>query len=72
MSAPQSGGPVYTCPMHKDVRQSGPGRCPHCDATLQPEGRLSGLFRQLLANPLPLIVMVGIIIVLMIAAMTLH
>ena len=24
----------YTCPMHHDVRQSGPGRCPKCGMTL--------------------------------------
>ena len=24
----------YTCPMHHDVRQAGPGRCPKCGMTL--------------------------------------
>ena len=27
---------AYTCPMHPDVRQSGPGSCPKCGMTLEP------------------------------------
>jgi len=30
-------GPVYTCPMHPEVRQTGPGACPICGMGLQPE-----------------------------------
>ncbi len=26
----------YTCPMHPEVRQPGPGACPKCDMTLEP------------------------------------
>jgi YHS domain-containing protein len=26
----------YTCPMHPEVRQSGPGTCPKCGMTLEP------------------------------------
>jgi len=29
---------VYTCPMHPDVRQEGPGDCPQCGMALEPEG----------------------------------
>nr|WP_036242658.1 copper-translocating P-type ATPase [Methylobacter luteus] len=28
--------PVYTCPMHPEVRQSQPGSCPQCGMALQP------------------------------------
>lgn len=28
----------YTCPMHQEVRQDGPGNCPICHMTLVPEG----------------------------------
>lgn len=28
--------PDYTCPMHPDVRQKGPGNCPKCGMTLEP------------------------------------
>src|SRR3972149_7072058 len=32
-SAPASG--AYTCPMHPEVRQSGPGHCPDCGMSLE-------------------------------------
>lgn len=28
---------IYTCPMHPDVRQEGPGGCPDCGMALEPE-----------------------------------
>ena len=30
-------GAVYTCPMHPEVRQDGPGACPKCGMALEPE-----------------------------------
>ena len=33
---PSTGHSEYTCPMHGDVRQPGPGRCPKCGMTLVP------------------------------------
>jgi P-type Cu+ transporter len=30
-------GAMYTCPMHPEVRQSGPGSCPKCGMALEPE-----------------------------------
>ena len=30
-------GTVYTCPMHPEVRQIGPGACPICGMALEPE-----------------------------------
>ena len=30
-------GAVYTCPMHPEVRQQGPGACPLCGMALEPE-----------------------------------
>lgn len=32
------GSPVYTCPMHPEVRQNSPGSCPKCGMTLVAEG----------------------------------
>jgi len=32
-----SDGPMYTCPMHPEVRQTGPGSCPKCGMALEPE-----------------------------------
>jgi Cu+-exporting ATPase len=31
-------GIVYTCPMHPEVRQPGPGACPKCGMALEPAG----------------------------------
>ncbi|MGE0116380.1 MAG: heavy metal translocating P-type ATPase [Dongiaceae bacterium] len=33
-----AGGAIYTCPMHPEVRQSGPGACPACGMALEPAG----------------------------------
>jgi P-type Cu+ transporter len=30
-------GTTYTCPMHPEIRQSGPGSCPICGMALEPE-----------------------------------
>ena len=30
-------GAIYTCPMHSQVRQVGPGNCPICGMALEPE-----------------------------------
>jgi Cu+-exporting ATPase len=30
-------GAIYTCPMHPEVRQIGPGHCPKCGMALEPE-----------------------------------
>ena len=29
------GGGIYTCPMHPEVRQPGPGSCPRCGMALE-------------------------------------
>jgi len=33
---PPGAGPVYTCPMHPEVRRDGPGTCPKCGMALEP------------------------------------
>ena len=35
--APVVVGATYTCPMHPEVRQTGPGSCPLCGMALEPE-----------------------------------
>jgi Cu+-exporting ATPase len=47
-------GTIYTCPMHPDVRQIGPGSCPICGMALEPElggaddgGELADMTRRL-------------------------
>jgi Cu+-exporting ATPase len=34
--APQGGDVLYTCPMHPEVQQRGPGSCPICGMALEP------------------------------------
>ena len=34
---PAAAGTIYTCPMHPQVRQVGPGSCPICGMALEPE-----------------------------------
>ena len=35
--APAPEGTIYTCPMHPQIRQPGPGNCPICGMALEPE-----------------------------------
>jgi P-type Cu+ transporter len=35
-SQPQSSDSLYTCPMHPEIRQKGPGTCPICGMALEP------------------------------------
>jgi Cu+-exporting ATPase len=51
-AAPQ--GAIYTCPMHPEIRQTGPGSCPICGMALEPEaggeddsGELADMTRRL-------------------------
>jgi Cu+-exporting ATPase len=34
---PVAEGTIYTCPMHPEIRQAGPGSCPICGMALEPE-----------------------------------
>jgi len=36
-AAPLPSGTIYTCPMHPQIRQVGPGACPICGMALEPE-----------------------------------
>src|SRR5690349_12989811 len=36
-TVPAPAGTIYTCPMHPEVRQVGPGSCPICGMALEPE-----------------------------------
>jgi Cu+-exporting ATPase len=35
-AAPVPAGTIYTCPMHPEIRQAGPGACPICGMALEP------------------------------------
>ncbi|MDE0072372.1 MAG: copper-translocating P-type ATPase [Gammaproteobacteria bacterium] len=36
MAESQPGGTIYTCPMHPEITQAGPGSCPICGMALEP------------------------------------
>ena len=67
MSGP--GGPVYICPMHKDVRRPSPGVCSHCGMALIPEGARFGILEHMMSSPRHMAVMVAVMIALMAAVM---
>ena len=62
-------GAIYTCPMHPQIRQAGPGACPICGmalepelvtATLMPNAELAGMTRRMsigLALAMPVVVL---------------
>lgn len=60
MNQSQSAGKVYLCPMHPEVRQTNPGKCPKCGMDLLPEGTRFGMLRHMIKNPLMVIVMAAI------------
>ena len=37
IAEPVPAGTIYTCPMHPEIRQPGPGACPICGMALEPE-----------------------------------
>jgi Cu+-exporting ATPase len=39
---PVTPGAIYTCPMHPEIRQVGPGSCPICGMALEPETVTAG------------------------------
>ena len=69
MSTQPSGGQVYICPMHKDVREARPGKCPKCGMALLPEGTRFAIARHMMSSPMHLVVMGAVMIALMAAAM---
>jgi hypothetical protein len=62
-------GPAYTCPMHPDVRETRPGKCPRCGMALMAEGTRFGLLRHMLSSPMHIAVMAAVMIALMAVAM---
>jgi hypothetical protein len=65
----QQGTGIYICPMHPNVRQPRPGKCPQCGMNLLPEGTRFALLRHMLSNPLHVVIMAAVMLTLMIAAM---
>ena len=64
--------PAYLCPMHGEVRQADPGRCPRCGMVLAREGARFALLRHMISSPRHLAAMIVLMLALMAAAMMLH
>jgi len=71
MSEPVKVGQVYICPMHSNVRQPKPGKCPECGMDLLPEGTRFAMLRHMASNPVHVVVMVAVMAAIMAAAMML-
>ncbi len=52
---------MYTCPMHPEIRQAGPGNCPKCGMALVPEGATVPAATWTLKDFAPLIVLFALI-----------
>jgi hypothetical protein len=61
---------AFLCPMHSDVRQSNPGKCPKFGMDdLVPEGTRFALLRHMVSNPLHLVIMAAAMTAVMLAVM---
>ena len=72
----QNAGIVYLCPMHSEVRQPNPGKCPKCHGMyLVPEGSRFGMLRSMLGtsrgdwSPLKLFIMAAVMVAIIVAIM---
>ena len=67
MDQKQNGRINYLCPMHSDIRQPTPGKCPKCGMVLLPEGTRFSLLRHMISNPPHLALMAAVMIAIMAA-----
>ena len=68
----QNAGTVYLCPMHREVRQPNPGKCPKCHwMYLVPEGTRFGMLRSMVKSPLQLFIMAAPMVAIIVAIMIL-
>ena len=69
MDAKSAAQAVYLCPMHRNVRQADPGKCPECGMDLLPEGAKFGMLRHMASSPLMIAIMAAIMLAIMAAVM---
>ena len=62
-------GKMYLCPMHSEIRQPGPGKCPKCGMDLLPEGTRFGMLRHMIKSPRMAIIMLAVMVAIMAAIM---
>ena len=61
----------YLCPMHPEIREAHPAKCPKCGMNLVPEDARFPFLRHMLGSPWHIAAMVGVMLALMAAAMML-
>ena len=61
--------PVYICPMHTDVKASGPSKCTRCGMKLVPQGAKHPFLSHMLSSPLHIALMVAVMVAVMAAVM---
>ena len=64
-----SAAPLYTCPMHPEVKASEASKCPRCGMKLVPQGAKHPFLRHMLSSPLHVGTMIAAMVILMAAAM---
>jgi Heavy metal binding domain len=65
VSQGENAGSIYLCPMHSDVRQANPGKCPKCGMDLLPEGTRFAMLRHMSKSPMMIVVMAVIMLAIM-------
>jgi hypothetical protein len=63
------GAVKYVCPMHREVSEEAPGKCPKCGMALVDANARFGLLRHMLSSPLHIAIMVAVMLALMAAGM---
>ena len=67
----QNAEEVHLCPMHREVRQPDPGKCPKCHMYLVPEGTRFGMLRSMVKSPLKLFIMAAPMVAIIVAILIL-
>jgi uncharacterized paraquat-inducible protein A len=63
--------PMYTCPMHPEVKADAASKCPRCGMSLVPQGAKHPFLRHMLGSPLHVAIMAAAMLIVMAAAMML-
>ena len=69
MSHADNAAPMYICPMHADVRQAAPGKCPTCGMALVPAGTRFAILHHIMGSKLHLAAMAALMIAILAAIM---
>lgn len=57
-----SQGQTYFCPMHAEVRQPNPGKCPKCGMDLLPEGTKFAMLRHMSKSPMMIVILAALVV----------